>query len=182
LRICQVQSRHWEARGGAGSAIIELGQDAEAAVGREGGKRVHLQEVGSARRVESEVGACEVATLERRECAAGQRRQLDLQPGVEQAGDLAGPAAGRGRVALQGVQADAGRRLDRALQHGKHPGRIVPDQRHGVLGAGQERLHERGLAVVPDDTRHLARQRSVVLHPRGGPDALGRPLPSGFHE
>jgi hypothetical protein len=70
-----------------GRAARELGEDRERSVGRERRQRIDLEEVRAARGVEPEVGAREVAALERREREQREPCELALErassaPGV----------------------------------------------------------------------------------------------------
>ena len=133
-------------------------------------------------RIELEVGAREVAALERLEREQGESRELALESGVERARRMREPA-GRGRgVALDRVQADPGGRLEGALEHRQCVRRRVAYHRHRVFRAGQEALDECGLIVVALDARDRARERREIVGARVRADALRRALPARLHE
>ena len=102
----------------------ELGVGPERAVRAEGRERVDLQEVDTSVVRALEVGTREVAALERREGQASEPHQLGLERGIERARHAMRDLSGRGtvggsfpRLGLDGVQADARGRLERALEH-----------------------------------------------------------------
>jgi hypothetical protein len=125
-------------------AARELGEDRERSVGREGRQRIDLEEAWSASRVELEVGAREVAAVERREREQREVRELALERRRRARRAYARAIRPRARMALDRVQTDPGARLERALEHRQARGGACPTTATVYSAPGRKRSTSAG--------------------------------------